>query len=211
MRTDKRKKNIDSNAKSVYKKLKRALDFIFSFIAIVFLFFPISIISLIIMIDNWGNPFFSQERVGKDGKVFELYKLRTMKINAPKYLPTGELNDPNKYITKVGGILRKFSIDEIPQLVNILKGDMSFIGPRPLIQQEEEIHIMRKETGVYSVRPGLTGLAQISGRDTVSPKEKVALDIKYVENMSIKTDTKILLLTIPKVFGSDGVVEGYKH
>ena len=113
--------------------------------------------------------------------------------------------DPDQYITRCGRFLRKTSLDEIPQLINVLKGDMSLVGPRPLISDEYEIHAMRMRFGVYSLRPGLTGLAQINGRDLVSPEEKVRWDVNYLERCSLWTDLKILLATVPKVFGCVGI------
>ena len=189
--------------------VKRAIDILASFFAIMLLLLPALIIMLVVFIDDPGKVFFRQYRVGKDGKRFKLYKFRTMKKEAPKYMSTMEFNDPDKYITRVGRFLRKSSLDEIPQLFNVLKGDMSIVGPRPLISDEYEIHQMRTKLGVYSIRPGVTGLAQINGRDTVEPSAKVRWDHKYLETMSFKTDLKIIFATIPKVFGHVGFVEGY--
>ena len=124
-------------------------------------------------------------------------------------MATADVDDPDKYITRVGHVLRKLSLDELPQLFNVLKGDMSLVGPRPLIENEADIHIMRERFGVYSVRPGVTGLAQINGRDTVSPAEKVRWDVRYVEHFGFWMDVKILFATVPKIFGGEGVVEGY--
>ncbi len=189
--------------------VKRAIDILASFFAIMLLLLPALIIMLVVFIDDPGKVFFRQYRVGKDGKRFKLYKFRTMKKEAPKYMSTMEFNDPDKYITRVGHFLRKSSLDEIPQLFNVLKGDMSIVGPRPLISDEYEIHQMRTKLGVYSIRPGVTGLAQINGRDTVDPETKVRWDHKYLETIGFVTDLKILFSTIPKVFGHDGMVEGY--
>ena len=132
-----------------------------------------------------------------------------MKRKTPKYLSTMEVADPDQFITRVGKFIRKTSLDELPQLINVLLGDMSLIGPRPLISDEHEIHDMRMRFGVYNVRPGITGLAQINGRDLVSPGEKVRWDVKYLENFGFRMDLKILLATVPKVFGRAGVVEGF--
>ena len=128
--------------------------------------------------------------------------------NGTRLTATVNLTESDEQITPIGRILRKTSIDELPQLFNILKGDMSFVGPRPLIIHEGDIHRMRKEAGVYSVRPGLTGWAQINGRDRVTDEEKVRLDKEYVEKQSIMFDLKIMLMTVANVFKSDGVVEG---
>ena len=132
-----------------------------------------------------------------------------MKTNTPKYVSTREMHNPNDYITNIGRILRKLSLDELPQLFNVLKGDMSLVGPRPLISDEYEIHFMRIRFGVYSVRPGITGLAQIHGRDLTSPADKVRWDVRYLQNFGLWSDIKILLATIPKIFGGVGVSEGY--
>lgn len=192
-----------------YCVVKRVLDFILSLLGLIVLLIPIFVTALVVYIDDPGKVIFSQKRVGKNGKLFSLYKFRTMKQDTPKYMATMDVDDPDKYITRVGHVLRKLSMDEIPQLFNVLKGDMSLVGPRPLIPNEEEIHIMRERFGVYSVRPGVTGFAQINGRDTVSPAEKVRWDVRYVERLGFWLDVKILFATVPKIFGGEGVVEGY--
>lgn len=193
---------------SFYCGMKRVLDFALSALGLTVLLIPLVLIALIAYIDDPGSVFFSQKRVGKDGKLFRLYKFRTMRTDTPKYMATSDVDDPDKYITRVGRVLRKLSLDEIPQLFNVLKGDMSLVGPRPLIPNEEEIHTMRERFGVYTVRPGVTGLAQINGRDLVSPAEKVRWDVRYVEHFGFWTDVKILFATVPKIFGGEGVVEG---
>lgn len=191
-----------------YYGVKRTLDFLLALLGLTVLLIPLAVTALVVYIDDPGKVIFSQKRVGRGGKLFRLYKFRTMKLNTPKYMATSDVDDPDKYITRVGHVLRKLSLDEIPQLFNVLKGDMSLVGPRPLIPNEEEIHTMRERFGVYTVRPGMTGLAQINGRDTVSPAEKVRWDLKYVEHFGPKMDLKILFATVPKVFGREGVVEG---
>lgn len=192
-----------------YRIVKRAVDLLFSLVGLIVLFVPMLIISAAIYIDNPGKTIFRQYRVGRDGKRFKLYKFRTMKESTPKYLSTSEVEDPKQYLTKLGRFLRKTSLDEIPQLINVLRGDMSLVGPRPLISDEYEIHQMRMRFGVYNVRPGVTGLAQVNGRDTVTPADKVRWDVKYVENFGFKMDMKILLTTVPNVLTRRGVVEGY--
>ena len=166
---------------------------------------PLGVLLLLIYLDDPGPVFFLQDRVGRNGKIFRLYKLRTMKQTAPAYLSTEEMENPGDYVTKTGRILRKLSLDEIPQLFNVLKGDMSLIGPRPLIPQEKDIHALREEKGVYTLRPGITGLAQINGRDQVEMEEKVRLDAEYLRKFGFLTDVSILLRTIPKVIDSEGV------
>ena len=194
---------------SHYHGVKRAMDIVLSFCGLLVLLIPCALVMLAVLIDDPGKPFFRQYRVGRGGRRFQLYKFRTMKMDTPKYLSTMEVDDPDKYITRIGRFLRKTSLDEIPQLFNVLIGDMSLVGPRPLISDEYEIHEMRTRFGVYNVRPGITGLAQINGRDTVSPVEKVHWDVKYIENFGFLMDFKILFATVPKVFGRSGVVEGY--
>lgn len=191
-----------------YCKLKRLMDLVLALLGLLVLLIPFAIIAGIIYIDDPGAVIFSQYRIGRRGKRFKLYKFRTMRMDTPKYLSTMEFHNPIDYITRVGHILRKLSLDELPQLVNVVKGDMSLVGPRPLIADEYEIHAMRMRFGVYSVRPGVTGLAQIHGRDLVSPADKVRWDVKYLQTFGLWTDFKILLATVPKIFGGEGVVEG---
>lgn len=198
---------VDATGKG-YCFVKRAFDFLLSACGLLVLLIPIALIALVVYIDDPGSVIFSQRRVGKNGEQFRIYKFRTMKMDAPKYMATQDVDDPDKYITRVGHILRKLSLDEIPQLFNVLKGDMSLVGPRPLIPGEETIHTLRNRFGVYTVRPGVTGLAQINGRDAVSLVDKVRWDVKYVETIGLWNDVKILFATIPKVLGGVGVVEG---
>lgn len=191
-----------------YKFFKRLMDIVLSSVGMVVIFIPMLIVFAVLYIDDPGSIFFAQYRVGLGGRRFKLYKLRTMRHDTPKYMSTSEVDDPDKYITRVGRVLRKWSIDELPQLINIIKGDMSIVGPRPLISDEYEIHLLRYKYGVYNVRPGLTGLAQINGRDTVTPADKVRYDVKYIQNFGFLTDAKIVLSTIPKLLSAIGVVEG---
>ena len=192
-----------------YCVIKRILDIVIALVALLVALIPMVVIMLAIVIDDPGKPIFKQYRVGQNGKRFKFYKFRTMKMDTPKYLSTSEVEDPEQYITRLGRFLRKSSLDELPQLLNVLRGDMSLIGPRPLISDEFEIHQMRMRFGVYALRPGVTGLAQVNGRDKVSPADKVRWDVKYLENFGFKMDMKILLSTVPKVFGGKDVAEGY--
>ena len=192
-----------------YCHIKRLLDIILSAFGLTVLLIPLAIIALVVYIDDPGPVIFSQKRVGLNGKVFRLYKFRTMKKDTPKYMATIDVEDPDKYITRVGHVLRKLSLDELPQFFNVLKGNMSLVGPRPLIPNENEIHEMRSRFGVYTTRPGVTGYAQINGRDLVAPADKVRWDVKYLERFGVLTDLKILLLTVPKAFGGCEVVEGF--
>lgn len=187
--------------------MKRALDIIMSLCAIIVLS-PIFIITALIVIISDGMPvIYKQNRVGKDAVLFTIYKFRTMK-NGTRVAATNELKESQSQITSCGGFLRKTSLDELPQLFNILKGDMSFVGPRPLIPEEEDIHALRLEHGVYAVRPGLTGLAQVNGRDKVSIEEKVRLDSEYVNTRTLGLDIKIFFKTFVNVFKMSDVVEG---
>ena len=196
---------------SRYVGVKRLMDIVLSAMGLLVLLIPFAIVALIVYVDDPGKVIFAQHRVGRGGRRFKLYKFRTMKMNTPKYLSTTEMTRPEDYITRAGKYLRKLSLDEIPQLINVLKGDMSLVGPRPLISDEYEIHEMRTRFGVYNIRPGITGLAQINGRDTVSPVEKVHWDVKYIEHFGLFMDLKILFATVPKVFGKEGVVEGFDN
>lgn len=192
-----------------YKIIKRLLDIMISATSLLVLAVPLTTVAIIIYIDDPGNVIFSQERVGLKGQIFKLYKFRSMKISTPKYLATSEVSNPDSYITNVGHIIRKYSIDELPQLLNVFLGDMSMVGPRPLIAKEKDIHEMRIQQGIYAIKPGITGLAQINGRDTVSPIKKVAWDKKYLDSMGLGTDFKIIFETALKVIRGRDVVEGY--
>ena len=192
----------------LYCIAKRVMDVFLSSIGILLLLIPFLVISAAIYIDDPGKVIFSQYRVGRYGRYFRLYKFRTMKEDTPKYLSTMEIQDPDRYITRIGHVLRRASLDELPQLINVWKGDMSLVGPRPLIPGEYEIHQMRMRFGVYNIRPGLTGLAQINGRDKVSPADKVRWDVKYLQKFGFLTDTYILIKTVPRLSGDENVVEG---
>ena len=194
-----------------YWAFKRIMDIILALAALFIIAVPMLIVFLIAYIDDPGNVLFTQYRVGMGGRCFKLYKLRTMRQDTPKYMSTSEVDDPDRYITRIGRILRRLSIDELPQLINVLKGDMSIVGPRPLISAEHEIHDLRMKYGVYKIRPGLTGLAQIHGRDMVAPADKVRWDVRYLEEFGFWTDVKIVLSTIPKVIGGHGFAEGFKN
>lgn len=195
-------------SKLPYFEWKHIWDVILAILVLLVLAVPMLCLALLVFIDEPGNVIFTQYRVGRNGQLFKLYKFRTMKAKTPKYMATNEMHNPGKYITKVGRVLRKLSLDELPQLFNVLKGDMSLVGPRPLIPSEQEIHTMRSRYGVYTARPGVTGLAQINGRDLVSPAEKVRWDVKYLERFGLMQDLRILIRTVPKVFGCSDVVEG---
>ena len=193
----------------MYKKVvKRLLDIILSLCGIIVLSVPMAIIALAIKIDSKGPVFFKQKRVGLNKEHFEILKFRTMLTETPKDVPTHELSDSKKWITKVGKILRKTSLDELPQLFNIFKGEMSIIGPRPALWNQYDLIEERDKYGANNVRPGLTGLAQISGRDELAIPVKAKLDGEYVEKMSLLFDIKCFIKTIGSVIRSDGFVEG---
>ena len=193
----------------MYKKfIKRFLDITLSFGGIVFLAVPMLIIALAIKLDSKGPVLFKQKRVGINKTHFYILKFRTMRIDTPHDAPTHELTDPTKWITKVGGILRKTSLDELPQLFNILVGQMSVIGPRPALWNQFDLIEERDKFGANDVRPGLTGWAQISGRDELEIDVKAAYDGEYVKNISLAFDIKCFLGTITSVLKSEGVVEG---
>ena len=182
----------------MYCKIKRFFDIVFSSVGIILFSFPILIFMIAIRAGSCGSPIFKQKRVGRDGREFICFKLRTMYIDAPK-LSTAKFTDVDKYITPIGRFLRRTSIDELPQLINVLLGDMSIIGPRPLIPEEKEVHRKRETLGIYRLRPGITGLAQVRGRDGASDEEKVAWDLEYLEKYSFFTDIKVAFLTFGNV------------
>lgn len=193
----------------MYKNLvKRLIDLVLSVIGIILLIIPMGIIALIIKITDPGPVLFSQKRVGINKTHFNLYKFRSMKMSTPKDCPTHLLENPEQYITSIGKILRKSSLDELPQLFNILKGEMSVIGPRPCLWNQYDLIEERDKYGANDVRPGLTGWAQINGRDELEIDVKAKLDGEYVEKMSFAFDCKCFFGTFASVLKSDGVVEG---
>ncbi|MFD2390052.1 sugar transferase [Enterococcus gallinarum] len=193
----------------MYKdRVKRGIDFLLSLAGIIILSPIFLILCLAIKVDSKGPIIFKQKRVGKDKSHFNIYKFRTMKVDTPKEMPTHLLENPDFFITKVGKFLRKTSLDELPQLFNILKGDMAVIGPRPALWNQYDLIEERDKYGANDIRPGLTGLAQISGRDELEIQEKAKLDGDYTEHISFGMDVKCFFRTITSVFKSDGVVEG---
>ncbi|MFW3587249.1 sugar transferase [Vagococcus fluvialis] len=193
----------------MYKKgLKRIVDFLLSLLGIIVLSPLLIILVVAVKIDSKGPVIFTQKRVGKNKKLFNIYKFRTMKIDTPKEMPTHLLENPDFFITKVGKFLRKTSLDELPQLFNILKGDMAVIGPRPALWNQDDLIEERDKYGANDIRPGLTGWAQINGRDELEIDYKAQLDGHYVERESFSMDVKCFFGTIVSVFKSDGVLEG---
>lgn len=191
-------------------KWKRLFDIVVSAIALIILSPMFLVICFLLLLTPDSGVFFSHERRGRKGRPFKIYKFQTMKNSTPN-CATGDLVNPEQYITKIGKVLRKTSIDELPQLWNILKGDMSFVGPRPLISSELRAHRMRLEYGVYRFRPGLTGLAQIEGRDDISLMTKMKYDKEYCDNWSIKKDIEILIRSIKVCIKQEGFHEGKVH
>ncbi|MBQ2931618.1 MAG: sugar transferase [Clostridia bacterium] len=197
----------------MYQKFwKRIIDILLSAIGILVLTPVWLILAVAIKADDPGPIFFRQKRIAqdKDGQIryFQIYKYRSMKMCTPKDTPTHLLENPEQYITKVGGFLRKTSLDELPQIFNIFLGQMSIIGPRPALWNQEDLYAERAKYGANAVKPGLTGWAQINGRDELPIDVKAKLDGEYVEKMSFLFDVKCFLGTISSVLKSDGVVEG---
>lgn len=195
--------------KQVYKHfLKRVIDFILSLIGLIVLSPVFIILCIWIRLDSKGPIFFRQKRVGKNKKHFNILKFRTMYIDTPKDMPTHMLSNPDQYITKAGKFLRKTSLDELPQIINILKGEMAIIGPRPALWNQDDLIAERDKYGANDIKPGLTGWAQINGRDELEIDVKAALDGEYVRRMSFPFDVKCFFGTITSVLKHEGVVEG---
>ena len=192
----------------MYGVLKRFFDIILSLVAIIVFSWLLIIIAIAIVVEDKGNILFKQKRIGKNKKEFYIYKFRTMKVSTPKDVPTHLLDNPESYITKIGGFLRRTSLDELPQLFNILKGDMSIVGPRPALWNQFDLIDLRDKNGSNSVRPGLTGWAQVNGRDELPIDVKAGFDGEYIKKMSIVFDIKNILMTVVSVFTSKGVREG---
>ena len=193
----------------MYRRIiKPILDVTLSLIGLILFSWLFLIIIIAIEIDDPGPVFFTQKRVGKDKKCFKLYKFRSMKMSTPHDTPTHLLENPEQYITRVGAVIRKFSLDEIPQLFNILKQDMSVIGPRPALWNQYDLIEERDKYGANDIKPGLTGWAQINGRDELEIAEKARLDGEYVKRMSFLFDCKCFFGTVFAVLRADGVVEG---
>lgn len=192
----------------MYKIYKRCMDVLLAMVLLV-LFAPLFLIIAAVTIPDTGcSVIFRQVRMGKNGAPFYIYKFRTMLPQAPADVPSALLGEDRRYITKRGQFLRRTSLDELPQLWNILKGDMSFIGPRPVILKETELLRLRQENGAERVRPGLTGLAQVCGRDELSDREKAAYDALYARRMGFSLDAHIFFITIRTVLRQEGVREG---
>ena len=188
-----------------YEFIKRVFDIVVSSIALVLLGIPMLFVALVIKLDSHGPVLFRQQRWGKNSKVFTIYKFRTMRTDAPRDMASRDFSDSDHYITRLGAFLRKTSIDELPQLLNIIKGDMSLVGYRPVCLTEEYLHKLRESYGVMAVRPGLTGYAQVLGRDNIDCQQKARLDGEYVANRSVKLDLWCVWKTFATVISGEGV------
>ncbi|MCQ2353517.1 MAG: sugar transferase [Clostridia bacterium] len=193
---------------TVFRFVKRVFDVFTSLLTIIILSPILLIIAAVILLTDGRPIVFSQRRVGLDGKIFKCLKFRTMRKDTPPYLGKGEIEDPERYITGFGRFLRRTSLDELPQLFNILEGDMSIVGPRPIIAEELNLQRLRKEAGVYDVRPGLTGYAQVMGRNDLDDETKVSYDKYYLDHISIGLDLSIILRTFFVVLLRKGEHEG---
>lgn len=184
------------------------MDFVIGILGIIILSPLFFILIIWIKLDSKGPVFFKQKRVGIHKSYFQILKFRTMKTDTPKDMPTHLLKDPEQYITHAGKFLRKTSLDELPQIINIIKGDMAIVGPRPALWNQDDLIKERDKYGANDIRPGLTGWAQVNGRDELEIPVKAALDGEYVKKMGIGMDLKCIFKTIRQVFTHEGVVEG---
>ncbi|MER2173161.1 MAG: sugar transferase [Carnobacterium sp.] len=193
----------------MYQKMfKRVIDVVLALLGLIVLSPVLLLIIVVIKLDSKGPILFEQKRVGKDKVLFKIYKFRTMKVDTPKDAPTHLLKNPDFFITKVGKILRKTSLDELPQLINILKGEMSIIGPRPALWNQYDLVTERDKYKANDIYPGLTGWAQINGRDELPIQKKAALDGVYMKKISFLFDVKCFVGTIISVVKNDGIIEG---
>jgi O-antigen biosynthesis protein WbqP len=184
--------------------MKRLFDLILTLVAVLLLLLPVLMVSMLVKLTSKGPILYWSDRVGVNNSIFKMPKFRSMKVNTPA-VATHLLKDPKRMLTPVGDFLRKSSLDELPQLWSIFKGDMSFVGPRPALFNQDDLIALRTEQGVDKLVPGLTGLAQVNGRDELPIQQKVAFDVEYLKCQSIWFDVKILWLTLLKVLQRDGV------
>jgi O-antigen biosynthesis protein WbqP len=188
--------------KDIY--MKRLFDLGLAMLALIILLVPIILVSFFVKLTSKGPIIYWSNRIGRDNKIFEMPKFRTMHVDTPS-VATHLLRDPNKFLTPIGSFLRKTSLDELPQLWSILRGDMSFVGPRPALFNQEDLIAMRTKYGVEKLMPGLTGWAQINGRDELPISEKVQLDVDYLNKKSFSLDVRIIVLTFFRVVRRDGI------
>ena len=201
-----KKKNVHSTHR-IYMAFKRVFDVIFSVILLFFLAIPMLIIWLVIVSTSGGGGIFRQKRIGRNKEEFVCYKFRTMYRYAPVCSASkmSRIAGAEKYVTPFGKFLRRTSLDELPQLWNVIKGDMSLVGPRPLIAEEIDVHSARERCGVYSIRPGITGLAQVKGRNFIDDSKKAEIDAQYIRSMGVVQDLKILAMTVLGVAMQKGI------
>lgn len=184
--------------------MKRLLDLFLSLIAAVIFLIPLCLLALLVKLTSKGPALYWSDRVGRNNCIFSMPKLRTMRVDTP-LVATHLLEDPAQFLSPIGGFLRKSSLDEIPQLWCIIKGDMSVVGPRPALFNQHNLIEMRTSEGVHKIRPGLTGWAQVNGRDELPIREKVRLDMHYVQAQSLALDIKVILMTFVKVLRREGI------
>jgi O-antigen biosynthesis protein WbqP len=184
--------------------MKRVFDLILVAIALIFLLIPLLILAVLVSLTSKGPIIYWSNRIGRQNKIFRMPKFRTMRVDTPT-VATHLLTSPDQYLTPIGSFLRKSSLDELPQLWSILRGDMSFVGPRPALFNQDDLVELRTAQKVHVLTPGLTGWAQINGRDELPISEKVELDTYYLKNQSFRLDIKILFLTLAKVIYRDGI------
>ena len=184
--------------------MKRIFDFLLSSVLLTLLLFPMLLIAVAIRLTSKGPSLYWSDRIGKNNGVFKMPKFRSMLIDTPT-IATHLLNNPDLYLSPIGGFLRRSSLDELPQLLSVLKGDISFVGPRPALYNQDYLISLRIEKGVNKLLPGITGWAQVNGRDELSIVEKVALDVEYINRQSFWFDMKILWITFLKVVNREGV------
>ena len=184
--------------------MKRIFDLLLGVVILVLLVVPMLLISIVVRLSSKGKALYWSDRVGKNNKIFKMPKFRSMLIDTPA-LATHLLDNPDTYLSPVGSFLRRSSLDELPQLFSVLKGDMSFVGPRPALFNQDDLIFLRTEKGVEKLLPGITGWAQVNGRDSLSLKDKVRLDVEYLNHQSFWFDIKILWMTCLKTLKSDSV------
>ena len=184
--------------------MKRLFDLALALCAVVFLALPISAVAVAVRLTSPGPTLYWSDRVGRNNRIFKMPKFRSMLIDTPA-VATHLLQSPEHWLTPIGSFLRKSSLDELPQLWSIFKGDMSFVGPRPALFNQDDLIALRKAKGVHELVPGLTGWAQVNGRDELPIPQKVALDAEYLHHQSLRFDLKILWMTALKVLARDGV------
>jgi O-antigen biosynthesis protein WbqP len=194
-----------SEVVSRFGRAKRAFDLIVSLLLLPLAGLLMLFIGVLVRLTSRGPVLYWSDRVGQHNVIFRMPKFRTMRIDTPQ-LATHLLRDPKKFLTPVGAFLRKTSLDELPQLWSVVKGDLSLVGPRPALFNQDDLVAMRTERGVHSIRPGLTGWAQVNGRDELSIPDKVQLDTEYLQNRSFALDLRILSLTVLKVYKADGIL-----